>query len=168
MSYCARDLEQKGGPDVTTLLGHLDGIEIMDSTGRHWTDAREDLTTPRELELEEFQENGCCTFLVLAIKAGLRKCVKENLKSDKALIPQKRDRPLFDYALKPKRYSSFLSTLVQDSTIEPQMVQLLLDQGSGSMERLFSPLPLCQRNSELQSDTITGGRYLVPGYRVHN
>jgi hypothetical protein len=138
MLYYARDLERKAGQSVTTLLNEMDRVISVHFKDRHWANARE---TPgvlgsssedqREIrhnvdDIIEVQHN---TFLALAIQAGLRIYVKEELDHNRALITQKRGRPYLDYTLRPSRIVH-----AQDIIVDPHMVRLLLEHGADPNE----------------------------------
>ena len=80
-----------------------------------------------------------CTFLALAIKAGLRLYVGEKLEADKLLTTEKRGRPLLDSACRPERKSIILAQLEQDNDPDPQMVKLLLEHGSDPNQLMGRP-----------------------------
>lgn len=136
--YHARDLERKDSRSTACLLDELDRVNRIKFKGCHWTNAREapaqeeymykNALTPLNLQ-PTLQEHESCTFLALAIQAGLPGYVKEKLEFNKELISQKRGRPLLDYALRPRIRSPILS-LLGDDILDPHMVRLLLDQGS--------------------------------------
>jgi hypothetical protein len=118
MLLYAKDFERTEAQSLASLLDELDRVNT-NRTKRahiHWTNQR--------------KTDFSCTFLALAIQAGLRLYVKEKVELNKALITEKRGRPLLDYACRPERTSTILSQLGQNDVFDPQMVRLLLEHGS--------------------------------------
>jgi hypothetical protein len=56
--------------------------------------------------------------------------VNEKLQLNKALVTQKRGRPLLDYACRPERDSTASPQLGQNNVLKVQLVRLLLEYGS--------------------------------------
>lgn len=130
MLLYAKDFEQTEARSLANLLDEFDRINAVSNGNRvHWTNERKQRHTRsgREFLFEEHQR---CTFPALAIQARLRLYLNEELELNKALITQKRGRPLLDYACRPKRTSRILSHLGYEDFFDPQIVRLLLEHGS--------------------------------------
>jgi hypothetical protein len=128
MLLYAKDFERAEAQSLASLLDELDRVSIIRFNSDNWTSQRKQHVDRGGKWL--LYEYGDCTFLALAIQAGLRVYVKEKLELNNTLIAQKRGCPLLDYACRPKRTSTILSQLEQDDVFDPQMVRLLLEHGS--------------------------------------
>jgi len=128
MMIYARDYERTQAQSMAGLLDELDSVNsTMTKGGRdHWSSLH-----PGNLGAS-YKEQQDCTFLALAVQAGLRLYVNEKLEANNAPVIQKRGRPLLDYACLPKRswVSKILSQLEQDDILDPPMIRILLDHGS--------------------------------------
>ena len=115
MLYYVRDYERTEAQSVAVLLDELDRVNTIRTDGSHvlWVNKKRFLS----------KEYNTCTFLALAIQAGLRIYVKEKLQSNKMLITEKGGRPLLDYACRPRLQEGRWS-------LDPEMVRLLLENGS--------------------------------------
>ncbi|KAN0101586.1 hypothetical protein V8E51_012096 [Hyaloscypha variabilis] len=119
MLVYARDYERIRARSLANLLDELDRVNIMMTKERisHWTNLRSGSNKGHH-----------CTFLAMAIQAGLRLYVNEKLEANKALVFQKQGRPLLDYACRPERLPATLSR--QEDIPDPPMIRLLLEHGS--------------------------------------
>jgi hypothetical protein len=131
MLLYAKDFERTEGRSLANLLDEFDRVNTVrcNGNGVHWTNERKQ-RHPRSGREFLFEEHQSCTFPALAIQAGLRLYLNEELELNKALITQKRGRPLLDYACRPKRTSRILSHLGHEDFFDPQIVRLLLEHGS--------------------------------------
>ncbi|PMD42737.1 hypothetical protein L207DRAFT_553693 [Hyaloscypha variabilis F] len=120
MLVYARDYERIRARSLANLLDELDRVNIIMNKEQpfHWTNLR--------FSSNKGQDH--CTFLALAIQAGLRLYVNEKLEANKALVFQKQGRPLLDYACRPERLPATLSR--QEDIPDPPMIRLLLEHGS--------------------------------------
>jgi len=120
MLVYARDYERIRARSLANLLDELDRVNIIMNKEQpfHWTNLR----------LSPSKEQDHCTFLALAIQAGLRLYVNEKLEANKALVFQKQGRPLLDYACRPERVSELLSR--EYDTLDFSIICPLLEHGS--------------------------------------
>jgi hypothetical protein len=120
MLVYARDYERIQARSFANLLDKLDRVNIMMTKERisHWT----------KLRSGSYKGQDHCTFLALAIQAGLRLYVNEKLEANKALVFQKQGRPLLDYACRPERVSELLSR--EYGTLGFSIICLLLEHGA--------------------------------------
>lgn len=72
----------------------------------------------------------CDTFLAFAIRHGLQHYVQTKIKSNGGLLPNKKGRPLLDYACRPEPgYSEW------NTAINPAIVRCLLEHGADPNEK---------------------------------
>ena len=126
MLLYVKDFERTEAQSLASLLDELDRVNTNRTkrTHVHWTNQR--------------KTDFSCTFLALAIRAGLRLYVKEKVELNKALITEKRGRPRLDYTCRPERSSTILSQLGQNDIFNPEMVRLLLKHGSEPNQLIYN------------------------------
>jgi hypothetical protein len=129
MLLYAQSFERTEAQSMARLLDEMDRVNSLrfNRGCEHWTNKRHKEPQDWERSIGDYQS---CTFLALAIQAGLRLYVGEKLEADKLLTTEKHGRPLLDYACRPKRKSTILAQLEQENDLDPQMVHLLLEHGS--------------------------------------
>ena len=148
ISY-AHEVEIEQKKPESTLLDQLDQVisKYADvDMAYHWTNARD---APRGVYYEEVHLN---CFLALAIQSRQVLYTKEKLNKNPKLLPNKRGRPLLDYALRP---------IVATPTRLPQavefidfdMVRMLLDKGANPNEKV-----------SIYGNITVGGLFLLSCY----
>jgi hypothetical protein len=120
--------------EETALHALLDALDVVNShharnVRGHWRKARD---SPTKRGHDEYKEGSNYNFLALAIQARLVGYVGAKLQADPTLM-HKPDRPLLDYALRPRRWTpismDYHSTR-DDPSVDVRMVELLLSHGA--------------------------------------
>jgi hypothetical protein len=129
MLLYAQNFERTEAQSMARLLDEMDRVNSLrfNRSCVHWTNKRFEELRKGRRSMAEYQG---CTFLALAIQAGLRLYVGEKLEAKWFLTTETHGRPLLDYACRPSRNSTILAQLEQDNDLDPQMVKLLLEHGS--------------------------------------
>jgi hypothetical protein len=120
MLLYAKDFERSETRSLAGLLDELDRVNSQKSNRRlHWTNWR-----------IQGREGRYCTFLALAVQAGLQLYVKEKLDLNNTFATKKRGHPLLDYACRPEGNPRLIRHVQQEGALDLQMVRLLLERGS--------------------------------------
>jgi len=130
MLLYAQSIERTEAQSMARLLDEMDRVNSLrfNNSCVYWTNKRRKVSHRWDCSIRDYQQ---CTFLALAIRAGLRLYVGEKLEVDKMLTTEKHGHPpLLDYACRPERNSTSIAQLEQDNDPDPQMVHLLLEHGS--------------------------------------
>lgn len=139
--YYANEIEKRNPSKealyhLTAVLDELDNASTRhyeQSLGYHWTSLR---PPSRKRDDDEYREGGNYNFLALTVQARLTKYLTSKITQDPTRL-RKSGRPLLDYALRPRRPTTFrmrAPSQRKEAEIDIGMVLLLLDKKASPNE----------------------------------